>query len=253
MTSVLPSRAMSLRPVVGITLRPQESDGLPRRYAQNRAYIDALVEAGAVPLGIPPLEDEAGLHALYSRCDAILLPGGPDVEPRLYGEDPIPDCHVRSVPQLDAADMALAHWALEDRLPLLGICRGVQVLNVALGGSLWQDVAVQGGLFDGHDADSRTELVHEVDVDPDSVLAGVLDATHLRWNSIHHQGLRRLGEGLVSVARAHDGLVEGVELPGMPVLGVQCHPEELVATQPWARGVMRWLVERAAAPVVPAG
>ena len=244
---------MTPRPVVGITLRPQEAEGLPPRLAQNRAYIDALLAVGAVPLGIPPLRDEAALHALYSRCDAIVLPGGPDVEPWRYGEEPIPECRVRSSPELDAADSALARWALEDRLPLLAICRGLQVLNVVLGGSLWQDVAVQGGGAPNHDADDRAALVHDVDVEPDSALGSIVDVPRLRWNSVHHQGLRRLGEGLVPVARAGDGLVEGVELPGMPVLGVQCHPEELVATQPWARGIVRWLVERSAAPVLPAG
>ena len=244
---------MPQRPVVGITLRPQESDGLPPRLAQNRAYVDALVAAGAIPLGIPPLDDEQALRALYARCDALLLPGGPDVDPHRYGEEPDPACRVRSRPELDAADFALARWAIEERLPLLAICRGVQVLNVVLGGSLWQDIAVQGGGAPGHDADDRAALVHGVEVEPDSVLASIVDAPRLRWNSVHHQGLRRLGEGLVPVARAEDGLVEGVELPGLPVLGVQCHPEELVATQPWARGIVRWLVERSAAPALPTG
>jgi putative glutamine amidotransferase len=235
---------MPTPPVVGITLRPQHAGGLPPRVAQNRAYIDAVLAAGAVPLGIAPIADTDALRVLYDRCDALLLPGGPDVEPHRYGEEPIPECNVASAPELDAVDFQLIDWALDDDLPILAICRGFQVLNVALGGTLWQDVAVQGAGAGDHDAAERTALIHDVDIAQGSALAGIVGATRTRWNSIHHQGIRRLAAGLVATATTPDGLVEGYEMPGRPILGVQCHPEELAATTPWAADVIRWLVEQ---------
>jgi putative glutamine amidotransferase len=231
--------------VVGITLRPQSIGGTPPRYVQNQRYIDGLVIAGAVPLAIPPFGDERLLRALYDHCDALLLPGGPDVEPRRYGEATLPECDVSSAPELDEAELRLTRWALQDGRPLLAICRGLQVLNVALGGTLWQDVAVQGAGMHGHDNNGRDALVHDVEVVPGTLLHRVVEANTLRWNSIHHQGIRDLGDGLVVDARAVDGLIEGVELPDRPVLGVQCHPEELAGATPWAAALLRWLVETA--------
>jgi len=233
--------------VVGITLRPQVLDGTPPRYVQNRRYVDGLTAAGAVPLGIPPLGDERALRALYERCDALLLPGGPDVEPTRYGEATRDDCHVTTSPELDAAELALTGWALEDGMPLLAICRGLQVLNVALGGTLWQDIAVQDAGDGAHDGNPREALAHEVSVVPGTTLHHITGADTLRWNSVHHQALRELGAGLLVSARSADGLVEGVELPNRPVVGVQCHPEELAPTQGWAANLFGWLLGAAGA------
>ncbi|HET9050109.1 MAG TPA: gamma-glutamyl-gamma-aminobutyrate hydrolase family protein [Candidatus Dormibacteraeota bacterium] len=234
-------------PVVAVTLRPQESAGLPPRLAQNRAYVDALAAEGAVPLCIPPLQDSAALLALLDRCDALLLPGGPDVEPARYGQEAVEGLRVTTAPALDAAELTLLSAALERRMPVLAVCRGAQLLNVALGGTLWQDVAAQRGAGIAHDSSDRAALVHDVAVEPGSALAGILGATRLRWNSVHHQGIDGLGDGLVAVAHAPDGLVEAVELPGRAVIGVQCHPEELAPATPWARALIAWLVHQAVA------
>lgn len=231
--------------VVGITLRPQVADGTPPRYVQNRRYVDGLIAAGAVPLGIAPVADERTLRALYDRCDALLLPGGPDVEPRRYGEEPRADCHLSTAPELDAAELPLLRWALDEGRPLLAICRGLQVLNVALGGTLWQDIAVQQGGGAGHDGNDRAQPVHDVAVTPGTLLHRVVGVDTVRWNSVHHQAVRELGRGLVANAQAPDGVVEGAELPDRPVLGVQCHPEELAASAPWARSLFGWLVDAA--------
>jgi putative glutamine amidotransferase len=231
--------------VVGVTLRPQALDGTPPRYVQNRRYLDGLLAAGAVPLGIPPLDDEAALRALYDRCDALLLPGGPDVEPARYGEATRADCHVTTAPELDAAEFLLTAWALAEGRPLLAICRGLQVLNVALGGTLWQDIVAQGAGAAGHDGNDRAVPAHTVAITPGTALHRVVGADKVRWNSVHHQALRALGGGLVVSARSDDGLVEGVELPDRPVLGVQCHPEELTAGAAWAAGLFTWLVSAA--------
>ena len=228
--------------VAGITLRPQALEGAPPRYVQNRRYLEGLLAAGAVPLGIPPLQDERALRTLYDRCDALLLPGGPDVEPRRYGEEPRADCNLSTAPELDAAEFTLVRWALDDGKPLLAICRGIQVLNVALGGTLWQDIAVQGAGMHGHDGNPRDAAAHDVEVVPGTALHGAVQDTALRWNSVHHQALRDLGPGLVVSARSEDGVIEGVELPGRAVIGVQCHPEEMAVAEPWAAALFAWLV-----------
>lgn len=239
--------AMQTNPpvVAGITLRPQALENTPPRYVQNRRYVEGLLAAGAVPLGIPPLQDERALRTLYDRCDALLLPGGPDVEPRRYGEEPRPDCNLSTAPELDAAELPLVRWALDDGKPLLAICRGVQVLNVALGGTLWQDVTVQNAGAPGHDGNPRDTAVHGVEVVPGTALHRAVGATALRWNSVHHQALRDLGAGLVVSARADDGLVEAVELADRTVIGVQCHPEEMAGSEAWAAALFTWLVEAA--------
>jgi putative glutamine amidotransferase len=231
--------------VVGITLRPQVVEGTPPRYVQNRRYVDGLLAAGAVPLGIPPVAAGPALRTLYDRCDALLLPGGPDVEPERYGEATRDDCAVRTAPELDAAEMSLTRWALDEGRPLLAICRGLQVLNVALGGTLWQDVAVQGGGAHGHDGNERATPVHDVAIAAGTTLHRLVGAQTVRWNSVHHQAVRDLGRGLVVSARADDGVIEGAELPGRPVVGVQCHPEELVPGAAWAAALFSWLVDAA--------
>src|SRR5207302_1667144 len=126
--------------VVGITLRPQAgAPDRPARLVQNRAYLDAIEAAGAVPLPLPLLRDPEKLRALYERCDAICLPGGPDIEPQRYGEEPREDAEISSEAELDETEMLLTRWLVAEDRPTLAICRGIQVLNVALGGTLWQD------------------------------------------------------------------------------------------------------------------
>lgn len=239
-----------MRPLVGITLRPVTREGEPERLLVNRVYADALERAGAVPLGIPTLRDPAGALALLERCDGLLLPGGPDVDPRRYGEEARAGCRTEAVPELDAVEAAVLRRALDVDLPVLAICRGVQLLNVVCGGTLWQDIAVQEAGEATHDGESlgtpRTEVVHPVVLEPDSRLSQVLLATVVGVNSLHHQALRELGHGLRAVGRSPDGLVEAIEMPGRRfVLGLQCHPEELSATEPWAARLFSALADAA--------
>jgi putative glutamine amidotransferase len=240
-----------MRPVVvGITLRPVTHEGHPERLLVNRVYSDALERAGAVPLSIPTLRDPVGAATLLEACDALLLPGGPDVEPRRYGEEPCEGCRTEWVADLDATEAAVLERALETDLPVLAICRGCQLLNVVCGGSLWQDIVVQEAGDAGHDGETtgtpRTQVVHPMVLEADSLLSGVLQATVVGVNSIHHQALRRVGDGLRVVGRSPDGLAEAVEMPGRPfVIGVQCHPEEHSATEPWAARLFTALVDAA--------
>jgi len=177
------------------------------------------------------------LRAPADLCDGICLPGGPDVEPTLYGEETRADCSVEVDPELDRAEMLLVRWAIDDDKPLLAICRGAQVLNVALGGTLWQDVATMRATEHNHyPASSRGEVTHNIEVSAASRLHDIAGGDRVDVNSMHHQAVRDLGDDLVVSARAHDGLVEAVEHPGRRfVVGVQCHPEELYLERQWAQ------------------
>jgi putative glutamine amidotransferase len=232
--------------VVGVTLRPFAVRESPPKLALNRTYFDAIEDAGAVALPIPIVRDTQRLRHLYKLIDALLLPGGADVEPRRYGAVARDDCHLNIVPELDEVEFLLAEWALADGLPLLGICRGIQVLNVACGGTLWQDVQVEGATRESHDQEPRDALIHDIDVNADSLLARTLGTTQVRVNSLHHQAIRDLGGSLRAVARTPDGLIEGVELPSHQfVLGIQCHPEELSRKEQWATRLFTGLVASA--------
>ena len=130
--------------LVGVPLRPLVTGDLPPKLSLNRAYFDAIESAGAVALPIPIVPDAGRLRHLYELVDALILPGGVDVEPSRYGAVARSDCNLNVVPELDEVEFRLAEWAMSDGLPLLGICRGIQVMNVACGGTLWQDVLVEG-------------------------------------------------------------------------------------------------------------
>jgi putative glutamine amidotransferase len=228
---------MSKQPVVGVALRPEAREGTPRRLLLNRAYIDALQQADLAVLLLPTGADERGLRSLYDLCDAVMLPGGPDVQPELYGESVQAGCEVSSSAELDATELRTTTWALEDGRPLLAICRGMQVLNVAVGGTLWQDLTAQrsGSLLHRHRGE-RNELVHQISIENGTRLRDIAAAACIDVNSLHHQGIRKVGRGLEVTARAPDGLVEGVELTSHRyAVGVQCHPEELIAGSAWAR------------------
>ena len=232
--------------VIGVPLRPLTSGQPAPKLALNRAYFDALETAGAIALPIPITHDVDRLRFYYELLDGLLLPGGADVEPRRYGAVAREDCNLTVMPELDEVELTLARWAIADGMPVLGICRGIQVLNVACEGTLWQDVNVEGATREDHDREPRDLLVHGLDVEPGSLLARTLGETHMRVNSLHHQAIRDLGHSLMAVAHSPDGLVEGVELPGREfVLGIQCHPEELSRKEKWAARLFAGLVEAA--------
>lgn len=230
--------------VVGVPLRPFAAADSPQKLALNRAYFEALEKAGATVVPIPIVRDVERLRFHYELLDALLLPGGADVEPRRYGAVAREDCHLYVMPELDDVELRLVEWAIVDDLPVLAICRGIQVLNVACGGTLWQDVNVEGATVESHDREPRDSLVHGLEVDPDSLLARTLGQTHLQVNSLHHQAIRDLAPSLCAVAQSTDGLIEGVEMPDHRfVVGIQCHPEELVGKEPWALSLFTALVK----------
>lgn len=224
-------------PRIGITCSPL------RGPAYYDAYVRAVEAAGGAAVRLEPLPPrlagaEAG--ALLSELDGMLFPGGWDVDPQHYGEVR-EDASASVDPALDATEMALAQAAVGARAPVLGICRGQQLLNVALGGSLHQHV-------DGHDERGRprSALAHTIQVEACSELAAVTGLRELHVNSLHHQAVKRLAPGLRVSAQGPDGIVEGVESTDGLVVAVQCHPEELIDGHPWALELVRRFVLRAA-------
>ncbi len=232
--------------LIGVPLRPLTIGQPAPKLALNRAYFDALERAGGLALPIPITPDVDRLRSYYELLDGLLLPGGADIEPRRYGAVERDGCNLHVMPELDEVELTLARWAIADGLPVLAICRGIQVLNVACEGTLWQDLIVEGATHEQHDREPRDLLVHGLEVEPGTLLARTVGETHLRVNSLHHQAIRDLGPALRAVAHSPDGLVEGVEFPGHEfVLGIQCHPEELSRKEKWAARLFAGLVDAA--------
>jgi len=220
-----------MRPLIGVTtseLRPSGAGTLRRHgepphaeMALGMTYLRAIEEAGGLPVVLPPLGDPA---TYLDRLDGVCLSGGPDLDPDAYGAAYRHPELGPTEPDLDAFELALARAADERGLPLLGICRGAQALNVAHGGTLHQHVP-------GHrQTEPATATTHSVHVEPGSRLATVVGTAVLRVNSFHHQAVERLGRGLQAVAHAADGTIEAIEARGARfMVGVQWHVEGLVA------------------------
>ena len=235
-------------PVIGLTsiTIPSKAEYRPPRVGQNQTYIQAALRAGAAPLLIPHMTDHRLLRTLYDRLDGLLLPGGEDVAPAHYRELAHEKCGTPSL-ERDETELMLARWAVGEGKPLLAICRGIQVLNVALGGSLYQDIQAQipgAAKHDWYPGHPRNLRAHGVACTPGSRLAGLIGTPSLEVNSLHHQALKKLAPDLEITARAPDGIVEAVEVPSHPfALGVQWHPEELAAEDAQAQGLFDALVE----------
>ena len=221
----------------------------------SQRYVQVLTAAGAVPWVIPLLQgEEATMRAIYERLDGLFLPGGVDVDPAAYGESRGPLCG-RTDPERDWTELLFLRWALADGKPVLAVCRGAQLVNVAVGGSLYQDVAAQHPEAIKHDhypvdGRRRDELAHEVRLAPGSRLQRLLGTDTLLVNSMHHQGIARLAPGLVAVATSPDGLIEGVEgVTDQFLIGVQWHPEDLVDVDRRMRRLFDAFIEACRVPV----
>ena len=219
----------------------------PERAYVNSAYIRAVQDAGGVPVLLPPPLDGEARAALWSLLDGVVLTGGGDVDPARFGQAPHPTVYEVAA-ERDGLELDLTRHALEARLPLLAICRGIQVLNVALGGTLEQDIpsGVAGALRHAQ-AEPRPQPTHRVKVEDGTRLARILGASELEVNSFHHQAVARMGEGLRAVAWSPDGVVEGAEMDESCgfVIAVQWHPEDLAAHDGTARNLFRALVDAA--------
>ena len=227
------------RPIIGISCMNEDDGRGGRLMAVRPSYLRAIEAAGGVPLLIHLSDDEAAVRALYELCDGILLPGGDDIDPAYFGEERHPQLGDVD-PQRDTVELLLARWTREDKKPLMGICRGLQVINVAFGGSLYQDIPSQ--LPDSLDHRHNTHLRqydvpgHPLALAPDSWIAERLGTTEVVSNTMHHQAIKDVAPGLRAVGQAPDGVVEAVEGAGEHfVVAVQCHPEHL-----WSSAEPRW-------------
>ncbi len=239
----------SLRPLIGIPCQGNVRSRY-RRFSVRQVYCRAVQVAGGTPVLLPLLDDETVLD-VYGRLDGLLLVGGGDIAPRYFGEARSPGLKRVDLPR-DRVELLLTRRAVEDGMPLLAICRGIQVLNVALGGTLYQDVAGQISHALRHDFAPeypRNYLGHEVSVNPGTRLVEILRANRLGVNSFHHQSLKHVAPDLLVAATAPDGVIEAVEMPQQPfVIGVQWHPEELIEDDLGMRGLFKVFVEEAARP-----
>ncbi len=233
-------------PLIGVSTSITVAASPERAYV-NSTYLHAVQQAGGVPVPLPPQLSAASLQRLGAELDGLLLTGGGDVDPALWGEAPHPKLY-DVAPSRDTLETSALHLALGRSLPVLAVCRGLQVLNVALGGTLYQDVATEPGTQLLHSQkEPRDQPTHKVKVASGSRLAETLGADEIEVNSMHHQAIHRLGRGLTAVAWAPDQLVEGAEWddPARFVLGVQWHPEELVGHSEPARRLFSALVAAA--------
>ncbi|MCS6847967.1 MAG: gamma-glutamyl-gamma-aminobutyrate hydrolase family protein [Anaerolineae bacterium] len=218
-----------------------------RRFTLGKNYVNSLVACGAIPILLPTVVAPEDWRTIYESADGVLLSGGGDVDPALFGE-PAHEKTYGVDRERDEVEMALARWALQDDKPLFAICRGIQVMNVALGGSLIQDLPSQWGSAVPHDGNyngfERHAVAHPVCIEPGTHIAQIMGPGEVGVNSFHHQALKDVADGLIITSRAPDGIVESVEFPGKRhYIGVQWHPEEMAAGREDMMRLFRTFVE----------
>lgn len=242
-----------MKPVIGITPSPIKdttASGTHERYALATGYVNAVIAAGGIPLILPPQDDN--VDALLNLVDGLLFSGGADIDPSHYGDSEVHPTTYDIHPLRDRFELALITAAIERDYPTFCICRGVQLLNVAQGGTLFQHVPdqhdptiphrQQEAGFESH------QPSHTVTASTGSLLASAYESTRIHVNSYHHQAVKDLAGSLRASARAGDGLVEAVELPDRTfVLGVQWHPEMMFHKHPEHLAPFKHLVEAALA------
>lgn len=227
-----------MQPLIAVPTLHAERMG-SQMVANHTAYLNAIEAVGGIPLLIQLSQNEHVLRTLYDLCQGVMLTGGIDMAPVFYGEaahEKLGETDARR----DEVEILLTRWAIAEGKPLLGICRGIQVLNVAMGGTLYQDVQSQiVGAGEHRESGLRKQwdyLAHPIKIAEDSWLAGRLDTAELDVNTLHHQAVKGLAEGLRVTATAPDGVIEAVEGQSEQFLvGIQCHPERL-----WDSSDPRW-------------
>jgi putative glutamine amidotransferase len=214
------------KPIIGIGSDVQHLEGERDRAFAFLTYVESLRRAGAIPVIIPPQPENAA--EIMEELDGILLAGGDDCDPVLYSDERHPSCVDLMDARRQANDLALAKFARQHRIPTLGICLGLQMMNVASGGTLIQDIDTQFETEIQHVSRPENRARHDIIIEQGTKLSTLLPAVECNVNSSHHQAIGRVGEGLRVTAHAPDGLVEGLEDPKHPFyIGVQWHPEDM--------------------------
>lgn len=239
------------KPIIGISGSEIIDDGgiFPgyRRSYVNEDYVDSVVQNGGVPLIIPFTEDDEVIAAQLDQVQGLILSGGHDVDPHLYGEEPLQKLG-KTWPERDHFDMLLLKLAEEKKIPVLGVCRGFQIINVAHGGSLYQDLSYREESTLKHSQDHTSDLpTHKMSLQADSKLAEILGQTEFMVNSFHHQVVHTPAADLKAVGQASDGVIEALENKDGNVIGVQWHPEMLHRNKKAAfmNQIFQWLIDSA--------
>lgn len=236
------------RPIIGILSSRSDiplpgGPNLSIEYA-SVAYCRSVVRGGGTPILLPVTPEPELAEQMFAQCDGVLFPGGIDVDPRFYGE--APDPMLGTVDStMDRFWLQALDFALDHKLPLLGICRGMQLVNVGLGGSLYQDLVRRGVPSYLHSQkQSRDYLMHQVKLTPGSRLSAVLGEESVYTNTMHHQCVKEPGKGLKRVAQTDDGVPEALESEDGQIMLVQWHPEALLETEPRMCRLFEDLIER---------
>jgi len=215
------------------------------RFFVSENYIAAIVSAGGVPVILPPAVDFGGIMQQMRMVHGLLLIGGYDVDPALYGQEPLPGLGP-VFPDRDAYEIAVACAAAHQGKPLLGICRGIQVVNVAFGGKLYQDLSqFPGPILQHYQKGHRSAPGHNVELRKETLLRRIFGQETVRTNSYHHQVIMDVAPGFVINGRTSDGIIEGIENKAATILGVQWHPEMLQKNDPLMRRLFSWLIDSA--------
>jgi len=228
-----------MKPLIGITtgeIRNLTEPWSPIIYGQSYTYSDAIIRAGGLPVLLPLTNDVEVLRQLYHKLDGLLFAGGNDLDPKLYGQEAYPET-VDFSPARDHVEVQLMKWTLADQKPILAICRGMQLLNVLGGGTLYQHIKKDLKQASDHEISTRkktlVDLAHQLSVEPTSKLAALIHSTTIAANTHHHQAIHRLADNLRVSARSEDGLIEVIEGDGEGyTMGIQCHPESLSSVEP---------------------
>lgn len=237
------------KPKIGVTpLYDTKRDSKWNSIWMFPGYLNGLIEVGGMPIVLPLLSEEKDIRSLVNEFDGFLFTGGQDVDPILYGQEMTPFCSEIS-PERDYMEMILFDEVKKQNKALLGVCRGLQLFNVALGGTLYQDIITQkkDEAFVQHDQKTAfTVPVHNIEIVESSKLYNVFDQKIIRVNSMHHQGIADLSSQLEVTARAKDGMIEAVELPEMDFgLAIQWHPEFLWSQRTYEYNLFKVFVEAA--------
>ena len=237
----MPSKKM---PIIGVlgnnALLPQQT---VERYSIPTSYLEAVILGGGIPMPIPCLNDPEHLTVFLDICDALLMPGGVDVDPMYYNEDPHQKLGVVQG-DMDEVGLKLLALAFKRKMPIMGICRGQQIINVAKGGSLYQDIAAtyeKESIM--HQQTAKAGMcAHKVKVEEGTLLHEILGSSEVRVNTHHHQSVKALGCDMIVSATAPDGIIEAIESKDRTVIGIQWHPESLIHNQPEMKRLFEYFI-----------